>query len=181
MFIAQPTPAEQGPARETLVGGVERVTFHNAESGFAVLRVKTRGRRDLVTVVGHAASIAAGEHVHAVGVWVTDRTHGLQCKADVLKTTPPTTTEGMTRYLGSNMVRGIGPKLAERIVGRFGLDTFEVVEADPSRLREVPGIGAFRANRIAAGWVLTLGAIRRYYANPTLYYGRRLPHKALLR
>ncbi len=128
------------------------MTFHNADTGFAVLRVKARGKRDLVALVGHAASISAGEYVHAVGVWLTDRTHGLQFKADVLKTTPPTTTEGMARYLGSGMVRGIGPKLAERIVGRFGLDTFEIIEADSARLREVPGIGEFRASKIAAGW-----------------------------
>jgi len=80
-----------------------------ANTGFAVLRVKARGRRDLATLVGHAASISAGEYIHAVGVWLTDRTHGLQFKADVFKTTPPTTKEGMARYLGSGMVRGIGP------------------------------------------------------------------------
>ena len=141
-----------GPERETLVGSVERVTFHNADTGFAVLKVKARGKRDLVPVVGHAASISAGEYIHAVGVWLTDRTHGLQFKADLLKTTPPTTKEGIARYLGSGMVRGIGPKLAERIVDQFGLDTFEVIEADASRLREVPGIGEFRAGKIAAGW-----------------------------
>jgi exodeoxyribonuclease V alpha subunit len=134
------------------VGSVERVTFHNADTGFAVLKVKARGRRELVPLVGHAATISAGEYVHAIGVWLTDRTHGLQFKADVLKTTPPTTTEGMARYLGSGMVRGIGPKLADRIVGQFGLDTFEVIEADAGRLREVPGIGEFRAGRIASGW-----------------------------
>ena len=103
-------------------------------------------------MIGHAATISAGEYVHAVGVWLTDRTHGLQFKADVLKTTPPTTKEGMARYLGSGMVRGIGPKLAERIVGQFGLDTFEVIEANAGRLREVPGIGEYRAGRIASGW-----------------------------
>jgi ATP-dependent exoDNAse (exonuclease V) alpha subunit len=119
-----------GPQRETLVGSVERVTFRNADTGFAVLKVKARSRRDLVPVVGHAASISAGEFIHAVGVWLTDRTHGLQFKADLLKTTPPTTKEGMARYLGSDMVRGIGPKLAERIVDQFGLDTFEVIETD---------------------------------------------------
>jgi exodeoxyribonuclease V alpha subunit len=128
------------------------VTFHNADTGFAILKVKARGRRELVPLVGHAATISAGEYVHAVGVWLTDRTHGLQFKADVLKTTPPTTTEGMARYLGSGMVRGIGPKLADRIVGHFGLDTFEVIEADAGRLREVPGIGEFRAGKIASGW-----------------------------
>jgi len=140
------------PPRETLVGSVERVTFHNEENGFAVLKVKSRGKRDLVPVVGHVASISAGEFIHAVGVWVTDRSHGLQFRADFLKTTPPTTAEGIEKYLGSGLVRGIGPKLAERIVAAFGEATFEVIEADCARLREVPGIGEFRAGRIAAGW-----------------------------
>ncbi len=128
------------------------MTFHNADTGFAVLKVKARGRRDLVALVGHAPTIGAGEYIHAVGMWFTDRTHGLQFKADTLKTTPPTTLEGIARYLGSGMVRGIGPKLAERIVRLFGLETFEIIEADPGRLEEVPGIGSFRAGRVAAGW-----------------------------
>ena len=143
---------DASPPRETLVGSVERVTFHNEENGFAVLKVKARGRRDLVAVVGHAASISAGEFIHAVGVWITDRTHGLQFKADLLKTTPPTTAEGIEKYLGSGMVRGIGPKLAKRIVGAFGEATFEIIEANPEKLREVSGIGEFRAGKIAAGW-----------------------------
>jgi exodeoxyribonuclease V alpha subunit len=124
------------PPRETLVGSVERVTFHNDDNGFAVLKVKARGKRDLVPVVGHVASISAGEFIHAVGVWITDRSHGLQFKADFLKTTPPTTAEGIEKYLGSGMVRGIGPKLAERIVAAFGEATFEVIEASPEKLRE---------------------------------------------
>jgi len=128
------------------------VTFHNDDSGFAVLKVKARGKRDLVPVVGHVASISAGEYIHAVGVWITDRSHGLQFKADFLKTTPPTTAEGIEKYLGSGMVRGIGPKLAERIVAAFGETTFEVIEANPEKLREVSGIGEFRAGNRAAGW-----------------------------
>ena len=144
--------ALNAPSRETLVGSVERVTFHNEENGFAVLKVKARGRRDLVAVVGHAAFISAGEFIHAVGVWLTDRTHGLQFKADTLKTTPPTTAEGIEKYLGSGMVRGIGPTFAKRIVGVFGDATFEIIEAAPERLKEVPGIGEFRAGKIAAGW-----------------------------
>jgi exodeoxyribonuclease V alpha subunit len=139
-------------SRETLVGSVERVTFHNEENGFAVLKVKARGKRDLVTVVGHAASISAGEFIHAVGVSATDRTHGLQFKADLLKTTPPTTSEGIEKYLGSGMVRGIGPKLPKRIVDAFGTGTFELIEATPEKLRDVSGIGEFRAGKIAAGW-----------------------------
>ncbi|KAB0676198.1 SF1B family DNA helicase RecD2 [Aureimonas leprariae] len=152
MSHAVATTDRTAPARETLVGSVERVTYHNEANGFAVLRVKARGRRDLATVVGHAASISAGEFVHALGAWATDRTHGLQFRADVLKTTAPTTAEGMARYLGSGMVRGIGEKLAERIVALFGLQTFELIEAEPDRLREVSGIGEMRAKRIAAGW-----------------------------
>ncbi len=140
------------PPRETLVGSVERVTFHNDDNGFAVLKVKARGKRDLVPVIGHVASISAGEFIHAVGVWITDRSHGLQFKADFLKTTPPTTSEGIEKYLGSGMVRGIGPKLAERIVAAFGAATFEIIEASPEKLREVSGIGEFRAGKIAAGW-----------------------------
>ena len=140
------------PPRETLVGSVERATFHNDDNGFAVLKVKARGKRNLVPVVGHVASISAGEYIHAVGVWITDRSHGLQFKADFLKTTPPTTAEGIEKYLGSGMVRGIGPKLAERIVVAFGEATFEIIEASPEKLREVSGIGEFRAGKIAAGW-----------------------------
>jgi exodeoxyribonuclease V alpha subunit len=111
---------DASPPKETLVGSVERMTFHNDDNGFAVLKVKARGKRDLVPVVGHVASISAGEYIHAVGVWITDRSHGLQFKSDFLKTTPPTTAEGIEKYLGSGMVRGIGPELAERIVAAFG-------------------------------------------------------------
>jgi exodeoxyribonuclease V alpha subunit len=144
---------ESPKPQETLVGSVERVTFHNALNGFTVLKVKARGRRDLVAVVGHAATISAGESIHAVGQWLTDSTHGLQFRADILAATPPTNVEGIARYLGSGMVRGIGPKLAERIVGAFGESTFDIIESDPERLRDVEGIGAFRCARIAAGWV----------------------------
>ena len=139
-----------GPERETLVDSVERVTFHNADSGFAVLRVKARSRRDLVLLVGHAATIAVGEYIHPVGTWTTDRTHGLQFRADTLRTTAPTGAEAIARYLGSGMVRGGGPKPVARIVALFGPNTLEVIEADPARLREVTGIGTLHADRIAA-------------------------------
>ena len=87
---------------------VERVTFHNPETGFCVLRLKARGHKDLVTATGHAPDINAGEWVQLSGSWVTDRTHGLQFKADYLKASPPTTLAGIERYLGSGMIRGIG-------------------------------------------------------------------------
>ena len=139
------------PPSEALAGTVERVTFHNAETGFAVLKVKARGKRDLITVVGHAASISAGEFVTASGVWVSDRTHGLQFKAEVLKATAPTTAEGIERYLASGQMRGIGPAMAKQIVAAFSDATFDIIEATPERLKEVSGTGPMRASRIVAG------------------------------
>jgi exodeoxyribonuclease V alpha subunit len=144
-------PAQTQPV-EALAGLVERVTFHNAESGFCVLRVKARGHRDLVVVVGHAASIAAGEWVQMSGAWVNDRAHGLQFRANFLKATQPTTLEGIEKYLGSGMIRGIGPVYAKKLVKAFGDAVFEVITAEPDRLREVTGIGPKRAERIIAGW-----------------------------
>jgi exodeoxyribonuclease V alpha subunit len=103
------------PEREALAGLVERVTYHNPETGFCVLRVKVRGQRELVTLVGAAAAISAGELVQASGTWVNDRTHGLQFKAAFLRAAPPTTLEGIEKHLASGMIKGIGPKRAERI------------------------------------------------------------------
>jgi len=137
---------------ETLSGLVERVTYHNAENGFCVLRVKARGQRDLVAVVGHAATINAGEFISATGLWTTDREHGLQFKAAQVTTTQPTTLEGIEKYLGSGMIRGIGPAYARALVRAFGERVFDLIEQEPARLREVGGIGAKRAARIVAGW-----------------------------
>jgi exodeoxyribonuclease V alpha subunit len=142
----------QSRVTEALAGLVERVTFHNPENGFCVLRVKARGQRDLVTVVGHAAMITAGEFVQISGTWVNDRTHGQQFRASFLKVTPPTTVEGIERYLASGLIRGIGPIYAKRLVRAFGEAVFDLIEEQPARLREVTGIGAKRAARIIAGW-----------------------------
>jgi exodeoxyribonuclease V alpha subunit len=137
---------------ETLAGTVERVTFHHAETGFCVLKVQVRGKRDLLVVVGHTPMVGAGEWITASGLWVSDRVHGLQFKAEVIKTTPPTGAEGIERYLASGQMRGIGPAMAKRIVAAFGEATFEVIEAHPERLTEVTGIGPWRAAKIVAGW-----------------------------
>ena len=131
---------------------MERVTYHNDETGFCVLRVKVRGQRDLVTVVGHAASIGAGDWVQMSGSRVNDRTHGLQFKTVFLKVTPPTTLEGIEKYLGSGMIRGIGPVYARKLVRAFGEAVFDLIEQQPERLHEVTGIGPKRAGRIVAGW-----------------------------
>jgi exodeoxyribonuclease V alpha subunit len=137
---------------EVLAGLVDRVTFHNPENGFCVLRVKARGQRDHITLVGHAAMISAGEFVQASGGWVNDRTHGVQFRASFLKATAPTTVEGIEKYLGSGMIRGIGPVYAKKLVRTFGEAVFDVIEQEPDRLREVAGIGTKRAARIIAGW-----------------------------
>lgn len=137
---------------EVLAGLVERVTFHNEESGFCVLRVKARGHRDLVTTVGHAAMISAGEWITASGVWINDRNHGLQFKAHFLKTSAPSSIDGIEKYLGSGMIKGIGPVYAKRLVKMFGKDVFDIIEVAPERLREVEGIGPKRADKISAGW-----------------------------
>jgi len=121
---------------DQLAGLVERVTFHNEETGFCVLRLNVRGERDLITLVGHAPSVTPGEYATASGNWVTDREHGRQFKALFVKIAPPHTLSGIERYLGSGMVKGIGPAYAARLVAAFGLAVFEVIETTPARLLE---------------------------------------------
>jgi exodeoxyribonuclease V alpha subunit len=137
---------------ETLSGVVERVTYHNPENGFAVLRVQTGGRHGLATVVGHLPSVVAGEYVEASGEWTQDRDHGLQFKAAELRTTPPHTVEGIEKYLGSGFVKGIGPHFARKIVEVFGERTLTVIDESPTFLREVKGIGPRRLQQIRASW-----------------------------
>ena len=110
----------QKKEQEVLAGLVERVTFDNEENGFCVLRVKARGHRDLATIVGHAATISAGEWITASGEWVNDRTHGLQFQTRFLKISPSTSIDGIEKYLGSSMVPGIGPVYAKKLVQAFG-------------------------------------------------------------
>jgi exodeoxyribonuclease V alpha subunit len=145
-------PQPEPSTWEVLAGLVERVTYHNEENGFCVLRIKARGHRDLVTVIGHSAAVSAGEWVSASGEWVNDRTHGQQFRAKFLKTSAPTSLEGVEKYLGSGMIRGIGPIYAKKLVRAFGDKVFDTIEAEPRRLREVPGIGPVRADRIVAAW-----------------------------
>src|SRR2546428_4094239 len=144
----QRTPSDH----EVLTGLVERITYQNAENGFCVVRVKARGHRELVTLVGHAAAISAGEWITASGNWINDRTHGQQFKARFLRTSAPTSVDGIERYLASGMIRGIGPVYAKKLLRAFGEKVFDVIEAQPDRLREVDGIGPVRAGRIIAAW-----------------------------
>ena len=146
--------SSEPPSRplEALSGLIERVTFHNEENGFAVLQVKAKGRRDLVTLVGSLPSVAAGEWLTAEGRWVQDREFGLQFKAEMLNSTAPTTKEGIEKYLGSGMVKGIGPVYAKKLVAKFGEKIFDIIEQESARLEDVDGIGPKRRLCIKDAW-----------------------------
>jgi len=138
--------------QEHLSGSVERVTFHSEESGFCVLRIKVKGRRELVTVIGSAASISAGEFVECFGTWHNDRHHGLQFKAQRLAAVLPGTIEGIEKYLASGMVKGIGPHFAKALVQAFGAEVFSVIDNEPLRLLDLAGIGRKRMEMVTAAW-----------------------------
>lgn len=140
------------PELDRLSGLVERVTYHNGETGFCVLRLKVKGERELVTLIGYTPTVTPGEYASASGNWVIDREHGRQFSAVFVKISPPNTLTGIERYLGSGMVKGIGPIYAGRLVKAFGAGVFEVIEQSPARLREIDGIGEKRAKKITSSW-----------------------------
>lgn len=140
------------PPPESISGLVERVTFFNEENGFAVLKVKVRGHRDEVTVVGSLPSVNAGEWLNAEGTWVNDQEFGRQFRATLLSSTAPTTRQGIEKYLGSGLVKGIGPVNAKRLVAQFGEQIFEIIENQSARLEEVEGIGPKRRWVIKQAW-----------------------------
>lgn len=137
---------------ESLSGSIERITFHSEESGFCVLKVQVKGKKDLVTVTGSAAAITTGEFIEAHGAWVNDKNYGLQFKAFKLACVQPSTIEGMEKYLGSGMIKGVGPHFAKKLINEFGADVFEVMENEPERLMSLPGIGRVRMERVVASW-----------------------------
>ncbi len=143
---------KQKSESEYCSGLVERITFHSEETGFAVLRVKVSNRKDLATVTGALPSICVGEHIHAKGSWMNDGKHGLQFKAEFIKVLPPNTLEGIEKYLGSGLIKGIGPHFAKKLVSTFGEKVFDVIENSPSLLSRVEGIGKVRAARIISNW-----------------------------
>ena len=128
------------------------MTFFNEDNGFAVLKVKAKGHRDHITVIGALPSVSAGEWVTAQGRWIQDREFGLQFRAEMLNSTAPTTREGIEKYLGSGMVKGIGPVYAKKLVERFGEQIFTVIETESARLEELDGIGPKRRKRIKEAW-----------------------------
>jgi len=138
---------------DTLQGAVERITFYNAENGYTVLRLHVPGQADLVTVVGNLPEVQPGESLKLLGAWMNHPKHGKQFKAERCEQVLPATIEGLKKYLGSGMVRGVGPVMAGRIVKKFGLQTLDVLDHHPEQLRQVLGIGPVRAANIAQAWV----------------------------
>ncbi|UGY91527.1 ATP-dependent RecD-like DNA helicase [Streptomyces gobiensis] len=141
-----------------LEGVLERITYANEDNGYTVARIaplkrKDRGHDgDLLTVVGSLLGAQPGESLRMEGRWGSHPQYGRQFTVENYTTVLPATVQGIRRYLGSGLIKGIGPRIAERIVDHFGTDTLDVIEADPKRLIEVPGLGPKRTDKIAAAW-----------------------------
>lgn len=133
-------------------GVVEKITYQNPENGYSVLRVAVKGYNELVTVVGNLVDANVGSVLLIEGDWKVDKKYGSQFIAQKWEETVPATVFGIEKYLGSGLVKGVGPKFAKRIVNLFGMDTISVIEDDPERLNEVDGIGKKRVEMIVKSW-----------------------------
>ena len=136
--------------KEYLPGNIEKITYHNEDNGFCVLRVKVKGHKELVTVTGSSPTLSVGEYIKCSGLWNNDHNYGKQFKADFLKALPADTLEGIERYLGSGLIKGIGPHFAKKLVSKFDDKVFDVIEQKPELLATLDGISKVRANIIAA-------------------------------
>lgn len=151
-----PTPPDAAAAGQPLArleGTLERVTFHNPENGYTIARLQPAGRSHTVTVVGPLPTANVGASLILLGRWTSHPQYGKQLLIERAEEKLPATIEGIRRYLGSGMIRGVGPVTAERIVDHFGAETLVVIDEAPERLAEVPGVGPKRAGTIAQAWV----------------------------
>ena len=137
---------------ETLNGILERIVFENPDTGFTIGRFSARGHAELVTIVGNLASVNPGESLLLSGEWVNNPKYGLQFQIERAETIQPANIIGIRKYLGSGLIKGIGPKMAARIVSLFGMDTIDVIEQTPEKLAGVPGIGRKRVKMIQQAW-----------------------------
>ena len=133
-------------------GFIDRLTYHNPENGYTIARLVVEGQRERVAIVGAIASIQEGESVEVEGVWTNHPKYGKQFKVEHYKAVYPSTLEGMQKYLGSGLIKGVGPRSAKRIVDHFGAETLDIIDADPRRLEEVPKLGKKRVELIAEAW-----------------------------
>ena len=131
---------------------VERITYQNPENGYSVLKVKVKGYNDLVTLVGNLLEVPVGSVLLCRGEWKVDKRYGSQFVAATWEETMPATVYGIEKYLGSGLVKGIGPRFARAIVQRFGTETIDIIETEIERLYEVPNIGRKRVAKIRESW-----------------------------
>jgi len=143
---------DSGQQGEHLTGTVERITYHNEENGFSVLKIRISESREPATVVGIIPAVASGEIVECRGNWQNNRTHGLQFKAEEILVVPPNTADGIEKYLASGMVRGIGSFYSKQLVKKFGTGVLDILDNDPEKLLDIPGIGRKRLEIITASW-----------------------------
>ena len=137
---------------ENVTGVLERITYYNEENGFAVLKLKIKPKAELVTVIGNVININVGEYLECHGNWVNNKTHGIQFKATQIKNITPTSIEGIEKYLGSGLIKGIGPGFAKRLIRAFNTEVFEIIENQPEKLATVEGIGDKRKEKIINSW-----------------------------
>ena len=154
MGDGQSTDVTNNPASRssTLEGVLERIVFFNEENSFTVARLQVQGKKDLVTIVGALSLPTPGETLRLRGQWVIDTKFGQQFRVESCLSVLPATIVGIQKYLGSSLIKGIGPIMAKRIVDKFGLDTFDIIEDSPERLQEAEGIGPIRTERITNAW-----------------------------
>ena len=133
-------------------GFIDRLTYYNQENGYTIARLVIEGQRERIAIVGTLASIQEGESVEVEGVWTNHPKYGKQFKVEHYKAVYPSTLEGIQKYLGSGLIKGVGPRSAKRIVEHFGAETLDIIDADPRRLEEVPKLGKKRVELIAAAW-----------------------------
>ena len=137
---------------ETIYGYLERITFVNEENHFTVARLQEKAKKELTTIVGNLAGINPGESLRLYGKWVHNAKYGSQFQVEKYETVVPATVNGIEKYLGSGLIKGIGPVMAKRIVKTFGLSTLDVIETAPEELAKVDGIGVKRIEMIKKAW-----------------------------
>ena len=137
---------------ETLQGILERIVYENPDTGYTVGRLSARDHSELITVVGSLASVNPGESLLLQGDWVDNARYGRQFQIEKYETILPANVVGLRKYLGSGLIKGIGPKMATRIVRKFGMDTMDIIEHNPEKLARIPGIGKHRVKIIKEAW-----------------------------
>ena len=135
-----------------LAGHLERITYHNSENHYTIAKLSVDGARNLVTIIGYMAGVTPGEAIRVRGKWETHPRYGQQFKVDSYEVTLPATVDGIKDYLASGIVKGIGRKMAERLVGHFKDQTLFVIEKRPDQLAQIEGIGEKKAEQLHRAW-----------------------------